>query len=96
MSDLMYEKITEDNDFKKRLRDYLKHQDIFNIALKFDGEEVYKICQLANYLLYLKIIFYSYLQREVSSLRLEPLEIPEDKNKLNKFLREHFDYVLKT
>ena len=95
MSDLVYEKITEDNDFKKRLRDYLKHQDIFNIALKFDGEEVYKICQLANYLLYLKIIFYSYLQREVSSLRLEPLEIPEDKNKLNKFLREHFDSVLK-
>ncbi len=95
MSDLIYERINSDNDFKKRLRAYLKDQDIFNITLKFDGEEVYKICQLANYLLYLKIIFYTYLQREVPSLSLEPLEIPEDKNKLNKVLRNRFDDVLK-
>jgi len=95
MSDLMYEKIFSDNEFKKRLRAYLKDQDIFNITLKFDGEEVYKICQLANYLLYLKIIFYTFLQREVPSLNLEPLEIPEDKKKLNKALRNRFDDVLK-
>lgn len=94
MSELMYEKIDSDNDFKKRLRTYLKDQDIFNITLKFDGEEVYKICQLANYLLYLKIIFYSYLQREVPTLKLKPLEIPEDKNRLNRVLRNRFDDVL--
>lgn len=95
MADIMYERISSDKEFKKRLRDYLKDQDIFNITLKFDGEEVYKICQLANYLLYLKIIFYSYLQREVPSLNLKPLDIPEDKNKLNKALRNRFDEVLK-
>ena len=95
MLDIMYEKIASDNEFKKRLIEYLKNQDIFNIALKFDGEEVYKICQLANYLLYLKIIFYSYLQREVPALILKPLEIPEDKEKLNKALRSRFDDVLK-
>lgn len=95
MSDLMYERINSDNDFKKKLRLYLTDQDIFNITLKFDGEEVYKICQLANYLLYLKIIFYTYLQREVPKLHLEPLEIPEDKKKLNKVLRKRFDDVLK-
>lgn len=94
MSELMFERIDSDNDFKKRLRTYLKDQDIFNITLKFDGEEVYKICQLANYLLYLKIIFYSYLQREVFSLKLKPLEIPEDKNRLNRVLRNRFDDVL--
>lgn len=94
MADTMYEIISSDKDFKKRLRDYLKDQDIFNITLKFDGEEVYKICQLANYLLYLKIIFYSYLQREVKNLKLKPLEIPEDRNKLNKALRQRFDDVL--
>lgn len=94
MTDLMFERITSDSDFKKRLKAYLQDQDIFNITLKFDGEEVYKICQLANYLLYLKIIFYTYLQREVPSLKLEPLEIPEDKNKLNKVLRNRFDDVL--
>ncbi|MGD8307745.1 MAG: N-6 DNA methylase, partial [Ignavibacteria bacterium] len=94
MADTMYERISSYKVFKKSLRDYLKDQDIFNITLKFDGEEVYKICQLANYLLYLKIIFYSYLQREVPSLKLEPLEIPEDKKKLNKALRKRFDDVL--
>jgi N-6 DNA Methylase len=95
MTDLMFERIKKDKEFRKRLKDYLKDQDIFNITLKFDGEEVYKICQLANYLLYLKIIFYSYLQREVPKLNLEPLEIPEDKNKLNKVLRNRFNDVLK-
>jgi len=94
MSELMYERIDSDSDFKKKLRTYLKDQDIFNITLKFDGEEVYKICQLANYLLYLKIIFYSYLQREVPALKLKPLEIPEDKNRLNQVLRNRFDDVL--
>lgn len=95
MADVMYEVINSDNDFKKKLKEYLRNQDIFNITLKFDGEEVYKICQLANYLLYLKIIFYSYLQREVSELNLKPLEIPEEKDKLNKALRDRFNDVLK-
>lgn len=95
MTDLMFDRIKKDKEFKKRLKDYLKDQDIFNITLEFDGEEVYKICQLANYLLYLKIIFYSYLQREVPLLKLEPLEIPEDKNKLNQVLRNRFNDVLK-
>ena len=80
-------RLLNDNDFKKRLRDYLKHQDIFNIAFKFDGEEVYKICQLANYLLYLKIIFYSlFTKRSICPKASNHLEIPEDKNKLNKVL----------
>ncbi len=95
MSDTMYEIISSNHEFKKRLKAYLQDQDIFNITHKFDGEEVYKICQLANYLLYLKIIFYSYLQREVTDLKLKPIEIPEDKNKLNKVLRDRFDDVLK-
>ena len=95
MSEIMYEVINSDSNFKKRLKEYLKNQDIFNITLKFDGEEVYKICQLANYLLYLKIIFYSYLQREVTKLKLKPLEIPEEKEKLNKTLRDRFNDVLK-
>ena len=43
----------------------------------------------------LKIIFYSYLQRDVPALKLKPLEIPEDKKLLNKKLRERFDDVLK-
>lgn len=95
MLEIMYELINSDSSFKKRLKEYLKNQDIFNISLKFDGEEVYKICQLANYLLYLKIIFYSYLQREVPELKLKPLEIPEEKDKLNKTLRDRFNDVLK-
>jgi methylase of polypeptide subunit release factors len=95
MADVMYEVINSENDFKKRLKEYLRNQDIFNITLKFDGEEVYKICQLANYLLYLKIIFYSYLQREVTELNLKPLEIPEEKDQLNKTLRDRFNDVLK-
>ncbi|MAT57568.1 MAG: hypothetical protein CMF23_06300 [Ignavibacteriae bacterium] len=95
MAEIMYDVINTDSDFKRSLKGYLANQDIFNISLRFDGEEVYKICQLANYLLYLKIIFYSYLQREVPELKLKPLEIPEDKDKLNAVLRERFDDVLK-
>ncbi len=95
MFNVMYDKINKDVNFKKELKKYLKDQDIFNITLKFDSEEIYNICQLANYLLYLKIIFYSYLQRELSELNLKTLEIPEEKDKLNKTLRQRFDDVLK-
>ncbi len=51
--------------------------------------------RLSNYLLYLKIIFYTYLQRDLPELKLKVLEIPEDKDKLNKTLRQRFDDVLK-
>lgn len=95
MSDVMFDKINSNQVFKKELIEYLKGQDIFQIALKFDGEEVYKICQLANYLLYLKLIFYSFLQRDVPSLKLKALEIPEQKGELNRVLRERFNDVLK-
>ena len=95
MAEIMYDIISDNVEFKKKLKGYLANQDIFNISLRFDGEEVYKICQLANYLLYLKIIFYSYLQREVPELKLKPLKIPEDKDKLNETLRDRFDDVLK-
>lgn len=95
MSDVMFDKINSDQAFKKELIEYLKCQDIFQIALRFDREEVYKICQLANYLLYLKLIFYSFLQRDVPALKLKALEIPEQKSELNKALRERFNDVLK-
>jgi hypothetical protein len=95
MFNVMYDKINNDSYFKNELKKYLRDQDIFNISLKFDSEEIYNICQLANYLLYLKIIFYSYLQRDLPELKLKVLEIPEDKEKLNKTLRQRFDDVLK-
>ncbi len=95
MYNVMYDKINEDASFKSELKKYLRDQDIFNISLKFDSEEIYNICQLSNYLLYLKIIFYTYLQRDVPDLKLKVLEIPEDKDKLNKTLRQRFDDVLK-
>ena len=95
MFNVMYDKINEDAQLKTELKKYLRDQDIFNISLKFDSEEIYNICQLSNYLLYLKIIFYTYLQRDLPELKLKVLEIPEDKDKLNKTLRQRFDDVLK-
>src|ERR1035437_8234817 len=95
MFNIMYDKINNELEFKRKLKAYLRDQDIFNISLKFDSEEIYNICQLANYLLYLKIIFYTYLQRDLPSLKLKVLEIPEEKEKLNRTLRERFDDVLK-
>lgn len=91
----MYEKITKNKPFREELKKYLRSEDIFNVTLNFDNADVYKVCQLSNYLLYLKIMFYSYLQRDVPELKLKPLEIPEDKKLLNKRLRERFDDVLK-
>lgn len=90
----MYDKISKSKSFKDELRNYLKSQDIFNVRLSFDRADVYNICQLSNYFLFLKIIFYSYLQRDVPELKLKPLEIPEDKKLLNKKLRQHFNDVL--
>lgn len=94
MFNVMYDKINEDAHLKTELKKYLRDQDIFNITLKFDSEEIFSICKLANYLLYLKIIFYTYLQRDLPALKLKVLEIPEDKDKLNKTLRQRFDDVL--
>ncbi len=90
----LYEKIKKNYDYKKRLKKYLKSQDIFNVTLRFDYSDTYKIAQLSNYILYLKIIFYSYIQRDVPKLNLEPLEIPLDIKQLNKVLRKRFDKVL--
>jgi len=90
----MYKKINNSNAFKRKLKKYLKEQDIFNVTLSFDYDDVFKISQLANYLLYLKIIFYSYLQRELPKYGLKPLTIPKDKDSLNKILRSNFDDVL--
>ncbi|MCL5030475.1 MAG: N-6 DNA methylase [Bacteroidetes bacterium] len=95
MFDVMHKKINSDSILKKEIKEYLQEQDIFNVSLNFNDEDIYNICQLANYLLYLKIIFYSYLQSEVPKLKLKKLEIPEDKDLLNKTLRERFDDVLK-
>ncbi len=92
--DEMYDKIEKDNNFKTKLKDYLREQDIFGVTLSFNYEDVYKISQLANYLLYLKIIFYNYIQRDVPTLNLKPLTIPIDKIRLNKTLRERFNDVL--
>ena len=52
----MYEKISKNKPFREELKQYLKSQDIFNVTLNFDNADVYKVCQLSNYLLYLKII----------------------------------------
>jgi hypothetical protein len=91
----MFEKIQKNKAFKEELKLYLKSQDIFNVTLNFDYNDVYNICQLSNYLLYLKIIFYSYLQRDVPALQLKSLVIPEDKKLLNTRLRERFNDVLR-
>lgn len=94
MYEVMKPKIKADATLKKRIRDYVTEQEIFNITIKFNDEDVYNLCQLANYLLYLKIIFYSYLERDVKTLGLKPLKIPQDKDLLNKTLRSRFDDVL--
>jgi type I restriction enzyme M protein len=91
----MHERISEDADLRKSVREYLKEQDIFNVSVNFSYDDVYNLCQLSNYLLYLKIIFYSYLQRDVPALNLKVLEIPLDKKALNFALRERFNDVLK-
>ncbi len=95
MSEVMIPKIKHDESLRKRIRQYLTEEDIFNVSLNFTNEDIYNLCQLANYLLYLKIIFYSYLQRDVKELKLKPLQIPEEREKLNKELRERFNDVLK-
>lgn len=95
MLEPMNEKIKSDKEFKKNLKEYLKNQEIFNVTLDFNSEDVYKICQLSNYLLFIKIIFYSYLQRDVKELNLKPIEIPNDIDLLNLTLRKRFDDVLK-
>jgi type I restriction enzyme M protein len=95
MLEPMQTKITTDREFKKHLKEYLRNQEIFNVTLDFNADDVYKICQLANYLLFIKIIFYSYLQRDVKDLNLKPIEIPNDIKLLNITLRTRFDDVLK-
>lgn len=95
MLDTMFTRISKEKALQKRLRTYLTEQDIFNVTFKFDVNDVYNLCQLANYLLFLKIIFYSYLQRDVPELKLKPITIPDDKKLLNKTLRRYFDDVLK-
>ena len=91
----MHDKISADLKFQKRLTAYLKDQDVFNVSMKYDVKDTYNICQLANYLLYLKILFYTHLQRDLQELRLKPIEIPEDRKQLNKVLRGYFNDVLK-
>lgn len=90
----VHEQIHTNKKFRQELEKYLTNQDIFNLTFDFSNSDVYKICQLANYLLFLKIMFYSYLQRDVKSLRLKPLDLPEDTDLLNKTLRLRFNDVL--
>lgn len=94
MIESMYKRISKEKNLQKRLREYLTEQDIFNVTFKFDSSDVYNICQLSNYLLFLKLIFYTYLQRDVPDLNLKPIIIPRDKKLLNKTLRKYFDDVL--
>lgn len=94
MSEEMSPVIQSDDELKKRIRDYIQEQDIFHVTINFRNDDIYNLCQLSNYLLYLKIIFYSYLQRDVKELNLKPLTIPEEKHLLNKALRERFNDVL--
>jgi hypothetical protein len=94
MFEIMYDKIQIDKALKTRIKDYLRDQDIFNVSINFYSTDIYNLCQLSNYLLYLKIIFYSYLQREVPKLQLKKLEISDDKHFLNKTLKQRFSDVL--
>ncbi len=94
MWDLMYDKINSDKLFKRQLQDYLRNQDIFNLTQSFDYDDVYKLCQLSNYILYLKILFYCDLQRNVPELKLRPIVVPEDKLLLNSTLQNRFADVL--
>ncbi|NVN95313.1 MAG: SAM-dependent DNA methyltransferase [Bacteroidetes bacterium] len=94
MIEPMYLRLSKEKKLQKRLREYLTEQDIFNVTFKFDNSDVYNICQLSNYLLFLKLIFYTYLQRDVPELKLKPIIIPNDKKLLNKTLRKYFDDVL--
>ncbi|MEW6652265.1 MAG: N-6 DNA methylase, partial [Bacteroidota bacterium] len=94
MSEEMTPIIQSDDTLKKRIREYIQEQDIFHVTINFRNDDIYNLCQLSNYLLYLKIIFYSYLQRDVKKLNLKPLTIPEEKHLLNKALRERFNDVL--
>jgi type I restriction-modification system DNA methylase subunit len=95
MFEVMQPKINAEAKLKEKIKDYLKSQEIFNVTINFGSEDIYNICQLANYLLFLKIMFYTYLQRDVKELNLKKLEIPEDIGLLNKTLRQRFDDVLK-
>jgi methylase of polypeptide subunit release factors len=90
----MTKKLDEDKEFRKQLKQYLRNQEIFNVTLDFNQDDVYKICQLANYILFIKIIFYSYLQRDVKELKLKSIEIPNDMKLLNVTLRTRFNDVL--
>jgi len=94
MWDVMINKIDSDTKFKNRIKDYLQNQDIFNLNKNLDNEDIYKLCQLANYMLYLKILFYSNLQRNVPSLKLKPLLIPDESEELNNTLQRRFADVL--
>lgn len=94
MWDLMIDKINSDRTFKNRIKIYLENQDIFNLNKNLDNEDIYKLCQLANYILYLKILFYSNLQRNIPALNLRPLIIPDDKSLLNSTLQRRFSEVL--
>ena len=94
MLPLMEIKIKESNELKRDLREYLKGQDIFNITQLFDSNDIYKLCQLANYLLYLKLLFYTDLQRNLPNLKLKPLHIPDDMQQLNQTLKFRFEDVL--
>ncbi|MCU0444311.1 MAG: N-6 DNA methylase [Microscillaceae bacterium] len=94
MYPLMSKKINQNAKFRYRLTDYLTEQDVFGVSTSFDEEDTFNVCQLANYLLYLKILFYTYLQRDVPALNLKKLYIPSDKKLLNDTLKNHFEDVL--
>ncbi len=94
MWDLMVVKINADANFKTQIKLYLEKEDIFNLNKDLDDDNIYKLCQLANYMLYLKILFYSNLQRNVPQLQLRPLLIPDDSKLLNSSLQTRFAEVL--
>ena len=89
----LYEKIHADGVFRKKLEEWLHRQDVFKISIAFREEDARNIALLANYLLFLKILFYEYLRR-FSPLKLKELEIPKDAELLNVYLRKRFDDVL--
>jgi len=94
MTEELKNKLNSNQDYRSKLIAFLEQQEIFEIELNFEREDIYKIAQLINYLFYLKVIFYTYLQRDLPELNLKTLIIPEDISLLNRALRERFDDVI--
>ncbi|MCS7087016.1 MAG: N-6 DNA methylase, partial [Bacteroidia bacterium] len=91
----MQQKIQNDPEFRQRLKNWLENQDIFKISVAFHDRDVHNIALLANYLLYLKILFYECLRKLTPALELKKLSLPDYADELHDALQKRFNDVLK-